>query len=273
MGGARNTVGALKQILTKKSYRGKLKYLHPPPPPPSELERNITTPPPSTTSSTPKQSNMLTLKNIKLNEQRYSAYHWNHNNLTTTLTTNTTTTEKIQCPLLEQYFYEDFKAIAPEYCTHTANATNKNITTTTTHTIDSTSTKTDTSTTLHSIHVDTNSSLMVTEIEDKFSLFVAANISHLSYDFIASPMAHHHDGYIDLVYVKDNISRGEFLNIFLAAEKGDHIFEKAVNISKVKAFKLSPMDTGSYVVVDGEAVDYSDILVEVHPSMCNLLTL
>ncbi|EFC42329.1 predicted protein [Naegleria gruberi] len=221
LGAARNTVGAIKQIMNKKAYRGKLKYVQQS----QELKR------------------VKSLKNIRENEQRYSSYTESSIEF---LQGKENEKGQLSCPLLEQYFHEEFKKLAPEYCSEKE----PNIT-----------------------EDSTNSHLEVKEIEDRFCMFLAANISHISFDFIASPMAHHHDGYIDLVYVKDDISRGDFLNIFLAAEKGDHIFEKCVDLSKVKAFMLTPIDTGSFVVVDGEAVDYSPILVEVHPSCCKLLTL
>ena len=217
LGGLRNTVGALKQVITKKSYRGKIKYLK---------EKAVL-----------KKENSL--RNVKENIKRYSSF-----TPFASPEEESSSSERIKCPLLERYFTEEFKTMAPDWCSSTN----------------------DTST-------FENNNLEIHEVEDKFTVFIAANIAHLSYDFIASPMAHHHDGNIDLLFMNDQVSRGGLLNMFLDAEKGDHIFDQCVNLSKVKAFLLSPVDPGSFVVVDGEAVDYSDILVEVHPSACNLLTL
>ncbi|KAL0490387.1 hypothetical protein AKO1_003211, partial [Acrasis kona] len=54
----------------------------------------------------------------------------------------------------------------------------------------------------------------VKTIEDDFFLFIVSNITHLSYDFIASPAAHMHDGAVDLVMMRRKMKRGDMLKLF-----------------------------------------------------------
>ncbi|KAL9656682.1 hypothetical protein ABK040_002952 [Willaertia magna] len=217
MGSARNLYGALKVMMNKKYYKGRVKYLQ------------------EVTGLEKKNS----WRHVKHNEKRYSAFQEHQNE------DESSEERSLDCPLLRKYFSEELKRLAPNYLAESNKST-------------------------QSVKED---NYKLSEIEDNFLLFMGVNIPHISHDFMASPMAHLHDGYVDLVFVKENISRGNFLNLLVSAENGNYILDDAVDLTKVKAFYLSPIDTGSFVVVDGENVDYSDILVEVHSSICNLLTL
>eukprot|EP00698_Gefionella_okellyi_P023838 TRINITY_DN8256_c0_g1_i1.p1 TRINITY_DN8256_c0_g1~~TRINITY_DN8256_c0_g1_i1.p1 ORF type:complete len:600 (-),score=113.94 TRINITY_DN8256_c0_g1_i1:50-1849(-) len=113
-------------------------------------------------------------------------------------------------------------------------------------------------------------------VEADFIMFVASNVSHLSYDLVATPLAHMSDGTVDLIYVKAGVSRTQMLKLFLAAETGEHLAkdtEDVVQYRKVKAFTLEPLTSSGILSADGEAIPYEKIRVEVHRGLLRMMAL
>ncbi|KAL0488658.1 sphingosine kinase A [Acrasis kona] len=112
----------------------------------------------------------------------------------------------------------------------------------------------------------------VKTIEDDFFLFIVSNITHLSYDFVASPAAHMHDGAVDLVMMRKKMKRAEMLKLFTDTETGKHVESDSVEVRKIRAFAFYPIEDGSYVAIDGEKLDYAPVFCEVHQGLINMMT-
>eukprot|EP01133_Synstelium_polycarpum_P016003 gene16003-19041_t len=92
-------------------------------------------------------------------------------------------------------------------------------------------------------------------IEGEFLGVVAATVSHLSSDFIASPVAHYSDGFIELIVIKHSskITKASLISILTDAETGKHIHSPFIDIYKVKSMILEPgTDREGIIAIDGE---------------------
>ncbi len=159
---------------------------------------------------------------------------------------HTTVVDGPPCSLLVQNLAEEFQKISPTHFTKNQQIQNE-------------------------MQVQAHSP--VQEIEDKFFLFVVTNITHLAHDFIASPAAHMHDGVVDLVMIRNQLSRTDLMKLLGDTETGKYADSQHVEMHKVKAFAFYPIDQGSYIAVDGEQLDYAPLICEVHPGLLNIFTL
>ncbi|KAI5697102.1 hypothetical protein M8J75_005136 [Diaphorina citri] len=100
-------------------------------------------------------------------------------------------------------------------------------------------------------------------IDGDFIMVHAAYQSHLAGDCYFSPRSELYDGIIWLFYIKAGISRNNLFHVSLAS--GSHIKVPGVEMIPVEAFRLVPHSSGSYIVVDGEVLDYGPIQAEIFP--------
>ncbi|KAK6732453.1 hypothetical protein RB195_016687 [Necator americanus] len=96
-----------------------------------------------------------------------------------------------------------------------------------------------------------------TVIEDEFISVYAVTVSHISNDGPFAPKAYMDDDRIYLTYIlqKDLPGRLSLIKYLTAIESQKHLDLPFVQAIEVSAFRLEPLDSGSYVVVDGEVVD------------------
>ncbi|MBN3278963.1 SPHK1 kinase, partial [Polyodon spathula] len=109
--------------------------------------------------------------------------------------------------------------------------------------------------------------------EEHFVLVLVVYQSHLSQDLLAAPAATLGDGLLHLFYVRAGISRAALLRLFLAMEKGTHLELRCPHLSyvPVRAFRLEPYTPKGVITVDGEAVEYGPIQVQVHRGLGRLI--
>lgn len=100
-------------------------------------------------------------------------------------------------------------------------------------------------------------------------LCVLSNVPWLDMNFNLAPHAKVDNGAYNLLYTigKRGISRG--LALLGDAEKGKHMH--LVDERCVSAFRVEPLATNTWLVVDGEAIDMHTIYGEVHPGLCRIL--
>jgi len=100
--------------------------------------------------------------------------------------------------------------------------------------------------------------------EGQLTFFVAANASMIAGSTYASPFAHCSDGYIDLLFLKDN-GRISALSVLLDLENGNFVKHKYMEYKKVKAFRVEPTGTHKGIFsLDGERMEQTAILCESH---------
>jgi diacylglycerol kinase family enzyme len=102
----------------------------------------------------------------------------------------------------------------------------------------------------------------VTTREDKFTYFLAQNVTHIATDTMSAPHSKLSDGCWDLAFVKYGKSRGELLKTLTAMDK--------IPNHKVVAFLLEPLEKGSYMDLDGEKLEYVSTLVQIHKGSARL---
>uniref|UniRef100_A0A1I7Y0U1 DAGKc domain-containing protein n=1 Tax=Steinernema glaseri TaxID=37863 RepID=A0A1I7Y0U1_9BILA len=98
-------------------------------------------------------------------------------------------------------------------------------------------------------------------IEDDFVLFYAVSISHISADGLFMPSARLNDDRLYLTYIlaKEMNSSVKLLSFLTKIEEGTHLDSPFCKKVPVSAFRLEPIDTGSYITVDGEVIKTSKI--------------
>ena len=62
------------------------------------------------------------------------------------------------------------------------------------------------------------------------------------------------------------------LKIMLGFSEARHATMDFVEFFAVKSFKLEPLCPGSYITVDGELIDHSNVQAEVIPNSMKILT-
>ncbi|RCN43404.1 diacylglycerol kinase catalytic domain protein, partial [Ancylostoma caninum] len=100
-----------------------------------------------------------------------------------------------------------------------------------------------------------------TKIEEDFVSVYAVTLSHISNDGPFAPKAVMNDDRIYLTYIlrKNLPSRVDLIKYLTSIEKQKHLDLPFVEAVEVSAFRLEPLDPGSYLVVDGEVVDAKKI--------------
>lgn len=102
-----------------------------------------------------------------------------------------------------------------------------------------------------------------TVVDDEFISFYAVTLSHISSDGPYAPTAKLEDNRIHLTYIlkKDVKNRMEIIKFLTAIENAKHLDLPFVKSVEVSAFRLEPQTGGSYVTVDGEVMDTTNIQV------------
>ncbi|KJE88409.1 diacylglycerol kinase, partial [Capsaspora owczarzaki ATCC 30864] len=107
-------------------------------------------------------------------------------------------------------------------------------------------------------------------IEGEFVMVLGLNVSWIDQTTHIAPYAHHHDGFIDLMYITAPCSKLKLLTMFADIESGKHVDNELVKYVKCRAFTLEPNGRG-IVDVDGEQVATANIAVECHGALLNVL--
>ena len=85
-----------------------------------------------------------------------------------------------------------------------------------------------------------------------------------------APLGGFYDDMIDMVIVKDDVSRLQLTTIFKKVYTGDHINLPYVHTSQVRSFSIDALKD-SYFNVDGETIKSRKVSVEILPKTIKLL--
>jgi sphingosine kinase len=107
-------------------------------------------------------------------------------------------------------------------------------------------------------------------IADDFILVWAMNVMWAAYDLKATPYAHLSDGMMDLLVIRQGISRWQLLFAFLLSANGKHISLPYVEYYKVRSFRLEPLCDRGILAIDGEQIEYSPLQVRVLRGMARI---
>ncbi|KAJ1354308.1 Sphingosine kinase 1 [Parelaphostrongylus tenuis] len=97
--------------------------------------------------------------------------------------------------------------------------------------------------------------------EDEFITVYAVTLSHISTDAPFAPQARMNDDRIYLTYIlhKDIPSRLSLIKFLSAIKTQKHLDMPFVKTVEVSAFRLEPLVSGSFIVVDGEVVEATKV--------------
>ena len=104
-------------------------------------------------------------------------------------------------------------------------------------------------------------------IEDEFIFLWAMNTAWAAHDMNVTPYAQIDDGAMDILVMRHPTSRIEVLKALLRCGKGKHLSLPHMEYYKVQSFRLEPQSDRGILVVDGEAVDYSPIQMDIMPGL------
>jgi len=108
-------------------------------------------------------------------------------------------------------------------------------------------------------------------IEGDFSLFVAANVTHISTTTLIAPKARWDDGAVDVI-ITTNGSRGALLSTMLGVDDGSYITKtEGVQYFKAQAFQIEPLEKAGLFSLDGERTEYTPLRCQVHRGLLNLV--
>ncbi|MGK7874684.1 MAG: diacylglycerol kinase family protein [Xenococcaceae cyanobacterium] len=109
-------------------------------------------------------------------------------------------------------------------------------------------------------------------IEDEFVVFWAMNVAWAADDIKAAPHAHLSDGTMDVLVLRQGISKWQLLCALLSSSNGNHISLPYVEYYKVRCFRLEPLTSQGILAVDGEQVDYSLVQMKVLRGLARILS-
>ncbi len=107
-------------------------------------------------------------------------------------------------------------------------------------------------------------------IEDEFIFLWAMNTAWAAHDMNVTPYAQLDDGAMDVLVMRKPTSRLELLIALLRCGKGKHLDLPHMEYYKVRAFRLEPLSDRGILVVDGEAIDYAPVEMEIMPSLAKV---
>ena len=112
-------------------------------------------------------------------------------------------------------------------------------------------------------------------IDDKSSdiscaFMVGCNSMYTGKGMKIAPLGGFYDDMIDMVIVKDDVSRLQLTTIFKKVYTGDHINLPYVHTSQVRSFSIDALKD-SYFNVDGETIKSRKVSVEILPKTIKLL--
>jgi len=111
-----------------------------------------------------------------------------------------------------------------------------------------------------------------TVIEGKFSLIFILQTSHCSSSMHSGPGVLLDDGVFSIFVIED-ITRKELLQLLLMFDDGSHINHPKVKNFKATAYRIEPTTEGGIFSLDGEMIEYSPIQAHIMPSAALTLKL
>ena len=110
-------------------------------------------------------------------------------------------------------------------------------------------------------------------IEGKFIMACAVYQTHLGSDMLAAPSARLADGIINLMFIREGVSRNQLLNLFLMFSEGTHVDSPDVEFVPVLAFRLEPEQNSGNIMIDGERLDPVPIQGQVLPGLARVMAI
>ena len=108
--------------------------------------------------------------------------------------------------------------------------------------------------------------------EPKFHL-PKLNSIFLFFSLIIAPESKLDDGLLWLLLVRRSaLNRWKMVKLMMGFHNAAHVDFDFVEFFPVKSFKLEPLSQGSYLTVDGELIEHSNIRAEVVPKAIKILT-
>ncbi|XP_013070849.2 sphingosine kinase 2-like isoform X2 [Biomphalaria glabrata] len=111
------------------------------------------------------------------------------------------------------------------------------------------------------------------QLEGGFVLIAAVYQTHLGSDMLAAPEAHLCDGHINLMMVREGISRNALLNLFLSFGQGGHVHSPYVESVKVLAFRLEPETKTGNIMIDGERFEPCSLQAQILPGLARVMAI
>ncbi|CAL5222109.1 g4421 [Coccomyxa viridis] len=103
------------------------------------------------------------------------------------------------------------------------------------------------------------------------SFFAAVNLPMLDFHSSTGPQADFNSGCLDIIYVPNITNRKQGLEWLDQLGKGRHMDGNLTHLKKACAMIIEPYSEGTSLVVDGEAIPYKRVYLEVHPSLCSVI--
>jgi sphingosine kinase len=107
-------------------------------------------------------------------------------------------------------------------------------------------------------------------MEDEFIFLWAMNTAWAAHDMNVTPYAQIDDGAIDILIMRKPTSRIELLQALLRCGRGEHLSLPHMEYYQVRSFRLEPLCDRGTLVVDGEAIDYSPIQLDILPGLATV---
>ena len=101
--------------------------------------------------------------------------------------------------------------------------------------------------------------------------FSAILTSHLSRSFVGDPTKRIGSGVLLLAVFRSEMSRFSLLKVLTGSESGEHLNLNTVTVLKTRAFRLEVLTEPGMITVDGEAMPYGTMQVELHPGVARIM--
>lgn len=121
--------------------------------------------------------------------------------------------------------------------------------------------------------IDKRDDFKLNKVDGKFTMFLTQNVPYIDSAMATCPKTKLSDGKLSMVLTKKGTSSLGTIKLFHDLVSSKEKPSNKIIIDKVTAFNLIPKEKGSFIALDGEKLDYSQILVEVHHGLINIFTL
>ena len=109
-------------------------------------------------------------------------------------------------------------------------------------------------------------------IETNFITMMTMMVPVMGDKFMAHPDLQLGSGEFYLIYIQDDVKRGNILSMLLSMENGDYIKSDKVRIIRTRACRIEPLTAPGTLTVDGEMMEYGALQTQVHPKLLHIFS-
>jgi sphingosine kinase len=111
-----------------------------------------------------------------------------------------------------------------------------------------------------------------TLMESDYVTIWAMNVAWAAHNVKAAPQAERNDGKMDILIIRQQMSRWQLLRAFLKTSTGEHVDAPQIEYYKIAGLSLDPIHPLGMISLDGEALPTRATRIEVMPGLGRIIS-